>query len=91
LHATAISVAYISNYFIVKKTVDTLRIRSIKVVEEVVVVIDDITAIITSVIASGTHFTLMFTRKSEGYRLYYSRYPYALRDNIIVVYNIYIL
>jgi hypothetical protein len=48
-----ISVAYISNYFIVKKIVDTLRIRSIKAVEEVVVVID----VITAIIASGTNFT----------------------------------
>jgi cation transport ATPase len=39
--ATTISVAYISNYSIVKKTVDTLRIRSIK--EVVVVMIGVIT------------------------------------------------
>jgi hypothetical protein len=42
------------NYFIVKKIVDTaLRIRSIKVVEEVVVVID----VVTAIIASSTNFT----------------------------------
>jgi hypothetical protein len=51
--ATTISVVYISNYFIVKKIVDTLRIRSIKVIEEVVVVID----VIAAIIASGTNFT----------------------------------